>query len=183
MVLLCVYVCCLYITPILVHIWFRVQRHGYFYRTSKNNIEIETNDDNVAGSFSCYVLIKYTRNTALNEKIKTFFFISSFLRTHTLCCKLCHYEIENGPNVIIPIKLRSFCFQFYSFIRLQYIQHKNVFAQLTKCLPIRAYTFWIACLFVRRLMVLRSFSFKYSIYQTQNWSYHHFQPKTKKRIL
>ena len=108
------------------------------------------------------------------------FFISSCLRTHTLCCKLCHYEIENGPNVIIPIKLRSFCFQFYSFIRLQYIQHKNVFAQLTKCLPIRAYTFWIACLFVRRLMVLRSFSFKYSIYQTQNWSYHHFQPKTTK---
>ena len=60
--------------------------------------------------------------------------------------------------------MRSFCFQFLFFIKLQCIQHKNVFAQLTKCLPIRAYTFWIACLFVRRLMVLCSFSFRYCIY-------------------
>ena len=58
-----------------------IQQFWCIYDLEKNDMVIfteqrkhrnRTNDDNVAGSFSCYVLIKYTRNTALNEKIKTF---------------------------------------------------------------------------------------------------------------
>ena len=72
------------------------------------------------------------------ERLKT---STTFIHTR-FYNKLCNNEIEKGPNVMVHISSYGlFCLFIFIFSSVYNVEYKTLFTQLTKCLPIRAYTF------------------------------------------